>query len=243
MWAIGTGRTASPEEAQAVHATLRARLAKSGAAEVPLLYGGSVKADNAKALFAMADIDGGLIGGASLKVGGIFGDRAGLTARCRSETMNMLETVLLVVHLLVAVAICGFVLLQHGKGADMGAAFGSGSSGSLFGAAGSANFLSRTTAILAAVFFASSLGLTWFGSHHTGAVGRDAAGRHGKDGAEDLRRSRGSGSAAGAALRRPRIRRTSAPAAARAARTEGSKVGRSAEVNEADVVKLVDTLS
>ena len=83
--------------------------------------------------------------------------------------MNMLETVLLVLHLLVAAAICGFVLLQHGKGADMGAAFGSGSSGSLFGAAGSANFLSRTTAILAAVFFASSLGLTWFGSHHAGA--------------------------------------------------------------------------
>ena len=67
VWAIGTGRTASPGEAQAVHATLRTRLAKSGAAEVPLLYGGSVKADNARALFAMADIDGGLIGGASLK--------------------------------------------------------------------------------------------------------------------------------------------------------------------------------
>ena len=67
VWAIGTGRTASPEEAQAVHATLRARLAKAGAADVSLLYGGSVKADNAKALFAMADIDGGLIGGASLK--------------------------------------------------------------------------------------------------------------------------------------------------------------------------------
>ena len=78
--------------------------------------------------------------------------------------MNMLETGLLILHLLVAAAICGFVLLQHGKGADMGAAFGSGSSGSLFGAAGSANFLSRTTAILAAVFFASSLGLTWFAS-------------------------------------------------------------------------------
>ena len=83
--------------------------------------------------------------------------------------MNMLETVLLVVHLLIAVAICGFVLLQHGKGADMGAAFGSGASGSLFGASGSANFLSRTTAILAAVFFASSLGLTWLGSRHAGA--------------------------------------------------------------------------
>ena len=76
--------------------------------------------------------------------------------------MNMLETGLLIIHVLVAAAICGFVLLQHGKGADMGAAFGSGASGSLFGAAGSANFLSRTTAILAAIFFASSLGLTWF---------------------------------------------------------------------------------
>ena len=85
--------------------------------------------------------------------------------------MKMLETVLLVMHLLVAVAICGFVLLQHGKGADMGAAFGSGSSGSLFGAAGSANFLSRTTAILAAVFFASSLGLTWLSSHTSGPSG------------------------------------------------------------------------
>jgi triosephosphate isomerase len=67
VWAIGTGRTASPEEAQAVHAALRARLARSNAAEVVLLYGGSVKADNAKSLFAMADIDGGLIGGASLR--------------------------------------------------------------------------------------------------------------------------------------------------------------------------------
>jgi preprotein translocase subunit SecG len=85
--------------------------------------------------------------------------------------MNPLETVLLVLHLLVAVAICGFVLLQHGKGADMGAAFGSGSSGSLFGAAGSANFLSRTTAILAAVFFLSSLGLTWFGTTHEAPKG------------------------------------------------------------------------
>ena len=78
--------------------------------------------------------------------------------------MSMLQTLLLVLHLLVAVGICGFVLLQHGKGADMGAAFGSGSSGSVFGAAGSANFLSRTTAVLAAVFFATSLGLTWFAS-------------------------------------------------------------------------------
>ena len=67
VWAIGTGRTASPEQAQEVHATLRARLAEAGAKDVLVLYGGSVKADNAAALFAMADIDGGLIGGASLK--------------------------------------------------------------------------------------------------------------------------------------------------------------------------------
>ena len=78
------------------------------------------------------------------------------------------ETVLVGVHVLVAAALVGLVLLQHGKGADMGAAFGSGSSGSLFGAAGSANFLSRTTAILATVFFLSSLGLTYFGATRSG---------------------------------------------------------------------------
>lgn len=80
--------------------------------------------------------------------------------------MGFLESFLLVVHLVIAATICGLVLLQHGKGADMGAAFGSGSSGSLFGAAGSANFLSRTTAVLAAVFFLSSLGLTYLGTMH-----------------------------------------------------------------------------
>ena len=83
--------------------------------------------------------------------------------------MAFFESFLLVVHLIVAAVVCGLVLLQHGKGADMGAAFGSGSSGSLFGAAGSANFLSRTTAVLAAVFFLSSLGLTYLGSLHTPA--------------------------------------------------------------------------
>lgn len=65
VWAIGTGRTASPEQAQEVHAFIRDALPAS-AKEIPLLYGGSVKADNASTLFAMADIDGGLIGGASL---------------------------------------------------------------------------------------------------------------------------------------------------------------------------------
>jgi preprotein translocase subunit SecG len=73
-----------------------------------------------------------------------------------------MQTLVLMVHVLCAVGIVVLVLLQHGKGADMGAAFGSGSAGSLFGSAGAANFLSRTTAILAAVFFVTSLGLTYF---------------------------------------------------------------------------------
>jgi len=76
-----------------------------------------------------------------------------------------METLILVVHVLVAFSVIGLVLLQHGKGADVGAAFGGGASGSLFGASGSANFLSRATAILAAVFFLTSLGLTWYSSH------------------------------------------------------------------------------
>ena len=73
----------------------------------------------------------------------------------------MLQILILLVHVIAAAAVILLVLLQHGKGADMGAAFGSGASGSLFGASGSANFLSRATAILAAVFFLTSLGLTY----------------------------------------------------------------------------------
>jgi preprotein translocase subunit SecG len=72
-----------------------------------------------------------------------------------------MHTLVIVLHVLAAAAIVVLVLLQHGKGADMGAAFGSGSAGSLFGSSGAANFLSRSTGILAAVFFVTSLGLTF----------------------------------------------------------------------------------
>ena len=78
--------------------------------------------------------------------------------------MEYLFSVVLVVHILAALGVIGLVLVQHGKGADMGAAFGSGASGSLFGATGSANFLSRTTAVLATVFFVSSLLLAYVAS-------------------------------------------------------------------------------
>lgn len=75
--------------------------------------------------------------------------------------MELLKTLIWIVNLISAVSIVILVLMQHGKGADMGAAFGGGSSGSLFGATGSANFLSRTTAILAVVFFSTSMGLVY----------------------------------------------------------------------------------
>jgi preprotein translocase subunit SecG len=82
-----------------------------------------------------------------------------------------MELLILILHILAAIAICGLVLLQHGKGADVGAAFGSGASGSVFGASGSANFLSRATATLALVFFLTSLALTYVSSRKTDTRG------------------------------------------------------------------------
>ncbi|HHL19125.1 MAG TPA: preprotein translocase subunit SecG [Thiothrix sp.] len=83
----------------------------------------------------------------------------------------MIYNILLIVQILVALGIIGLVLIQHGKGADAGAAFGGGSSGTVFGSAGAGNFLSRATAVLAAVFFANSLALAWIVSHSTGEAG------------------------------------------------------------------------
>lgn len=82
---------------------------------------------------------------------------------------GFLFPLVLTVHILVGLSIIGLVLIQHGKGADMGAAFGGGASGSLFGASGSANFLSRTTAVLATVFFLTSLALSYMATNRTAA--------------------------------------------------------------------------
>ncbi len=79
----------------------------------------------------------------------------------------MLYQVIIVIHILLGIGIIGLVLMQHGKGADAGAAFGSGASGSVFGAQGSASFLSRTTAIFAALFFTTSLGLAVLSGYDT----------------------------------------------------------------------------
>lgn len=86
--------------------------------------------------------------------------------------MNSLQNLVVVVQVISALAIIGLVLLQHGKGADMGAAFGSGASGSLFGASGSSNFMSKSTGVAAAVFFVSTLTLANFASQRdTGVSG------------------------------------------------------------------------
>ena len=86
--------------------------------------------------------------------------------------MSWLNSLLIVIQVICAVAIIVLILLQHGKGADMGAAFGSGASGSLFGASGSANFLSRSTAVLASIFFVATIGLAY-----TATAARSAAAR------------------------------------------------------------------
>ena len=85
----------------------------------------------------------------------------------------LIYNILLIVQIIVALSIIGLVLIQHGKGADAGAAFGGGASGSVFGSRGSGNFLSRSTAVLAAVFFANSLGLAWLVAHRDSGLSAD----------------------------------------------------------------------
>ena len=82
-----------------------------------------------------------------------------------------MESIVWSIHVIAAVVLVVMVLLQQGKGADMGAAFGSGSAGSVFGASGSANFMSRTTALIATVFFCTSLGLTYISTNRTEDAG------------------------------------------------------------------------
>ena len=85
--------------------------------------------------------------------------------------MQAFAGIILGVQILAALGMIGLILVQHGKGADMGAAFGGGSSGSLFGASGSANFLSRATAAMATLFFVTTLALAYLGNSHPASVG------------------------------------------------------------------------
>ena len=105
--------------------------APEAAQKIQILYGGSVKADNATELFSQADIDGGLIGGASL-------DTEQFAAICQAanvqkRTVEFMYETLLVLYLLVAIALIALIMIQQGKGADMGASFGAGASNTVFG--------------------------------------------------------------------------------------------------------------
>jgi preprotein translocase subunit SecG len=91
--------------------------------------------------------------------------------------MAWLNSLLIVIQVICAVSVIILILLQHGKGADMGAAFGGGASGSLFGASGSANFLSRSTAVLASIFFVATIGMAYTSTAaRTAAAGADHGG-------------------------------------------------------------------
>ncbi len=91
-----------------------------------------------------------------------------IIAKYYVRKISLMENLITVIHVLAAASLIGLVLIQHGKGADMGAAFGSGASGSLFGVSGSSNILSKITAACVVVFFATSLSLTYMASHRTG---------------------------------------------------------------------------
>ena len=120
-------------------------------------------------LFAKPDIDGGLIGGASLKANDFLAIAAAAASTAIEVEMNTSSNHgTHHSHVDSAGRIIALVLLQRGKGADAGAAFGAGASGTVFGASGSTNFFSRTTAILATAFFATSLGLAYISSQRSG---------------------------------------------------------------------------
>jgi preprotein translocase subunit SecG len=126
--------------------------------------------------------------------------------------MNTLFNLIVVVQVLSALIIIGLVLLQHGKGADMGAAFGSGASGSLFGATGSSNFMSKSTGVAAAIFFASTLALAYFGTNRNVATGGGVMDRVTVPAAPATPAPAGAGAAVPATTTRP-----PAPAAGQAA--------------------------
>jgi preprotein translocase subunit SecG len=134
--------------------------------------------------------------------------------------MQFLANLLLIVQILSALVMIGLVLIQHGKGADMGASFGSGASGSLFGATGSANFLSRSTAACATVFFVCTLGLAYFGTPREAPAG----------GSSVLERAAPAGAGASGAIPAPGVIPSTAPAVAPGAGTVPSSPAKPGEI-------------
>ncbi len=162
VWAIGTGKTATPELAQEAHAFVRARLAErfGRAAEgIRIQYGGSVKPENAAELMAEPDIDGALVGGASLDPQSFS---AIIRFRERGTGVYFVTLLLTIVYIAVCLFLIIVVLLQHGKGADIGVSLGAGSSQTVFGARGAGNFLTKLTTVSAVLFMVLAFALARF---------------------------------------------------------------------------------
>ena len=128
VWAIGTGRTATPGMAAEAHAFLRGlardQFGESAADGVRILYGGSVKPDNIGGLMAQEEIDGALVGGASLKVDSFSALINYPPAEAPGERLHSMVAVIQLVHILVSILLIGAVLLQGGENVDITAAFG-----------------------------------------------------------------------------------------------------------------------
>ena len=173
VWAIGTGVNATPAQAAEVHGYLRGLLSelssKETAQSVRILYGGSVKADNADVLLAEQEIDGALVGGASLAAPGFIAHRqeGGARRRVEGRVVQMIIA-LTVLHVLMCFAIIGIVLLQSGKGADIGSAFGGAGSQAVFGSMGTPTVLGKITTVVAIVFTVTSFTLALLGGERCG---------------------------------------------------------------------------
>jgi preprotein translocase subunit SecG len=128
--------------------------------------------------------------------------------------MNMVINLVLALQILTALVMIGLVLIQHGKGADMGASFGSGASGSLFGATGSANFLSRSTAVCAAVFFVCTLALAYSSNERPKASAGSILDRPSTTASAPAVSASGAAAIPGAAIVVPAIAASAAPTSA-----------------------------
>ena len=180
VWAIGTGVNATPAQAAEVHGYLRGLLSevasKETAQTIRILYGGSVKADNADALMAETEIDGALVGGASLTAPGFIRNRQEGGARRRLERGVAMVIALTVLHVLMCFAIIGIVLLQSGKGADIGSAFGGAGSQAVFGSMGTPTLLGKiTTGVAHRSSRITSFTLALLGGERAASVVREPA--------------------------------------------------------------------
>lgn len=170
VWAIGTGHVATTAQAQEAHAALRARLAATSpdlALRTRILYGGSVKPDNSADLLACADVDGALVGGASLEAPSFLAivRAAANLAHVEAKLPSSMQTALSLLHVVACIFLILVVLLQQGRGGGLGSAFGGGAGGQqVFGGRGAGNLLTRLTAAFAIIFMGTSVTLAYLAS-------------------------------------------------------------------------------